>query len=146
MIFKVKSFHELTTTELYNLLHLRSDVFVVEQNCVYQDVDGKDADALHILGYKNNVLIAYARLFNKEKYFSEASIGRVVVKASERKFGYGHDLINQCITVIENRFYTKTIHIAAQTYLKQFYEAHGFVQQDDGYLEDGIPHIKMLRN
>lgn len=146
MIFKVKAFHELTITELYDLLQLRSEVFVVEQNCVYQDVDAKDMNALHVLGYKNNALIAYARLFNKEKYFSEASIGRVVVKASERKFGYGHDLINQSITVIENQFHTKTIQISAQTYLKQFYEAHGFVQQGNGYLEDGIPHIKMLRD
>lgn len=142
----IKTFQELTTTELYDLLQLRSEVFVVEQDCVYQDVDGKDENALHVLGYKNNVLIGYSRLFKAGNYFSEASIGRVIIKASERKFGYGNDLIQKSIEVIEAEFKTKEIHISAQTYLKKFYESHGFVQVGEGYLEDDIPHIKMVKN
>lgn len=141
----IKTFQELTTVELYDLLQLRSEVFVVEQDCVYQDVDGKDANALHVLGYKNNVLIGYSRLFKAGNYFSEASIGRVIIKPSERKYGYGHELIKKSIEVIETEFNTKEIHISAQTYLKQFYESHGFIQVGDGYLEDDIPHIKMVR-
>lgn len=142
----IKTFQELTITELYQLLQLRSEVFVVEQDCVYQDVDGKDENALHVLGYKNNALIGYSRLFKPGNYFFKASIGRVVIKASERKFGYGHDLIQKSIEVIETLFKTKEIHISAQTYLKFFYESHGFVQVGDGYLEDDIPHIKMIKN
>ena len=142
----IKTFQELTITELYQLLQLRSEVFVVEQDCVYQDVDGKDENALHVLGYKNNALIGYSRLFKPGNYFSKASIGRVVIKASERKFGYGHDLIQKSIEVIETLFKTKEIHISAQTYLKFFYESHGFVQVGDGYLEDDIPLIKMIKN
>ena len=142
----IKTFQELTITELYQLLQLRSEVFVVEQDCVYQDVDGKDENALHVLGYKNNALIGYSRLFKPGNYFSKASIGRVVIKASERKFGYGHDLIQKSIEVIETICKTKEIHISAQTYLKFCYESHGFVQVGDGYLEDDIPHIKMIKN
>lgn len=141
----IKTFQDLTTTELYDLLQLRSEVFVVEQDCVYQDVDGKDENALHVLGYKNKALIGYSRLFNAGNYFSEASIGRVLIKASERKFGYGHDLIQKSIAVIEAEFKTKEIHISAQTYLKDFYESHGFSQVGEGYLEDDIPHIKMVK-
>ncbi|MGB1270243.1 MAG: GNAT family N-acetyltransferase [Flavobacteriaceae bacterium] len=145
MKISIKTFQELTTTELYDLLQLRSEVFVVEQDCVYQDVDGKDDKALHVMGYKNNVLIGYSRLFKPGNYFSEASIGRVIIKASERKFGYGHALIQKCIDVIETQFKTKEIHISAQTYLQKFYESHGFVQIGEGYLEDEIPHIKMVK-
>lgn len=146
MKFIIKTFQELTITELYALLELRSEVFVVEQDCVYQDVDGKDQTAVHVLGYKDDVLVAYSRLFNAGNYFSEASIGRVIVKASERKYGYGHDLIKKSVEVIETEFNTKEIHISAQTYLKQFYESHGFIQVGDGYLEDDIPHIKMVKS
>lgn len=145
MEFVIKTFQELTTTELYALLELRSEVFVVEQDCVYQDVDGKDQNALHVLGYKDDVLIGYSRLFNAGNYFSEASIGRVIIKASARKYGYGHDLIEKSIAVITSEFQKTEIHISAQTYLKKFYESHGFVQVGEGYLEDDIPHIKMVR-
>ncbi|MGB0897492.1 MAG: GNAT family N-acetyltransferase [Flavobacteriaceae bacterium] len=146
MKYIIKTFQELTTNELYAMLQLRSEVFVVEQDCVYQDVDGKDDKAIHVLGYKNNVLIGYSRLFKPGNYFSEASIGRVIIKASERKFGYGHDLIQKSIEIIETQFNTKDIHISAQTYLKTFYESHGFQQIGEGYLEDDIPHIKMIKS
>ncbi len=145
MDFIVKTFNELTTSELYELLLLRSEVFVVEQNCVYQDIDGKDDKALHVLGIKEGKIIAYTRLFKPNEYFIESSIGRVVVKESERKFSYGHELIKFSIESIESIFKTNTIKIGAQTYLKKFYESHGFVKIGNEYIEDGIPHIYMIK-
>lgn len=140
-----KSFQKLTTNELYAILQLRSEVFVVEQNCVYQDIDYKDQKALHILAYKNSKLVAYTRIFKPSDYFLEASIGRVVVKEDQRKFGYGHEIMRTSIKTIEEQFKTKIIKISAQLYLKQFYESHGFLQKGESYLEDGIPHIAMLK-
>lgn len=142
----VKRFQELTTSELYELLQLRSEVFVVEQDCVYQDIDGKDQKALHVIGIKEGKIIAYTRLFNSGEYFDTPSIGRVVVKESERKYGYGHDLIKASIKAIVDNYNETTITISAQTYLQKFYESHGFKQVGEGYLEDGIPHIRMVRN
>jgi len=145
MNFKVKKFQELTTSELYELLQLRSEVFVVEQDCVYQDIDGKDQKALHVIGVKEGKIIAYTRLFNSGEYFDTPSIGRVVVKETERKYGYGHDLIKASIKAIVDNYNETTITISAQTYLQKFYESHGFKQVGEGYLEDGIPHIRMVR-
>ncbi|AZJ34484.1 GNAT family N-acetyltransferase [Tenacibaculum singaporense] len=146
MNFIVKRFQELTTSELYELLQLRSEVFVVEQDCVYQDIDGKDQKALHVIGIKEGKIIAYTRLFNSGEYFDTPSIGRVVVKESERKYGYGHDLIKASIKAIVDNYKETAITISAQTYLQKFYESHGFKQVGEGYLEDGIPHIRMVRN
>lgn len=145
MNITIKTFQELTTSELYELLQLRSEVFVVEQDCVYQDIDGKDVKALHVLGAKEGKIIAYTRLFNSGEYFDTPSIGRVVVKESERKYGYGHDLIKASIQAIVDNYNETTITISAQTYLQKFYESHGFKQVGEGYLEDGIPHIRMVR-
>ncbi|CAM1354549.1 MULTISPECIES: GNAT family N-acetyltransferase [Tenacibaculum] len=145
MNFTVKNFQELTTSELYELLQLRSEVFVVEQDCVYQDIDGKDQKALHVIGVKEGKIIAYTRLFNSGEYFDTPSIGRVVVKETERKYGYGHDLIKASIKAIVDNYNETTITISAQTYLQKFYESHGFKQVGEGYLEDGIPHIRMVR-
>ena len=147
MKFLIKSFLELNTFELYQILQLRSKVFVVEQNCIYQDVDGKDEKSLHVLGISNdNKIIAYSRLFKPDDYFKEASIGRVVVAFEERGHGYGHDLMKISIKAIKNRFKCDTISISAQKQLKLFYETHSFDQIGKEYLEDGIPHIKMIRN
>jgi len=146
MEFLVKIFSELNTSELYKILQLRSEVFVVEQDCVYQDLDFKDQKAVHVIGIKNNKIIAYTRIFKPGDYFKEASIGRVIVDAKERKFGYGHDLMKASIKVIQEKFNTLKITISAQVYLKNFYESHGFKKVGDEYLEDGIPHIEMLRN
>ena len=146
MEFIVKSFSELTTIELYKILQLRSEVFVVEQDCVYQDIDFKDQKAMHVIGFKNDQIIAYTRIFKSGDYFKEASIGRVVVDAKERKYGYGHDLIKASITAINNSFNTHKITISAQVYLKKFYESHGFIKIGEEYLEDGIPHIQMKIN
>ena len=144
LTISIKSFKDLTTAELYAILQLRSEVFVIEQDCVYQDLDGKDHKALHILGYRQNALIAYTRIFKPHDYFEEASIGRVVVKSNERKHKYGYDIMEASIHAIETYYKTTTIRISAQTYLKLFYNSLGFKEVGEEYLEDGIPHIHML--
>jgi ElaA protein len=143
MNFITKSFSELNITELYNILQLRSEVFVVEQDCVYQDLDFKDQKSLHIFGYKNDKIVAYTRIFKPGDYFDNASIGRVVVEVNERKYGYGHDLMKASIASIKDIFKVDNITISAQVYLKKFYESHGFLKVGNDYLEDGIPHIRM---
>lgn len=142
---EVKKFSELTLTELYDILQLRSEVFVVEQDCVYQDIDGKDAEALHIIGFKNDKVVAYTRCFKPGYYFEEAAIGRVVVKDSERKYGYGHEIMNASDKAIKDHFNTSNIKLSAQQYLIKFYESHGYRTTGEGYLEDGIPHIAMIK-
>ncbi len=142
---EVKTFEELTITELYNLLRLRSAVFVVEQDCVYEDIDGKDQMALHVVGKKDGEMVAYARIFKSGDYANEASIGRVVVKKDQRKFGYGKDIMNDAIHAVHDYFNESVIHVSAQMYLERFYHNLGFNQVGDGYLEDGIPHIGMVR-
>ena len=144
--WKIKRFEALSVSELYNLLQLRSEVFVVEQNCVYQDVDGKDAKALHLIGEDNCQTIAYARLFKPNDYFDEASIGRVVVKQLYREKQLGHVLMKEAIEAIVSEFSETKITISAQLYLKKFYESHGFIQTSETYLEDDIPHIQMKRS
>lgn len=143
--FKIKRFNELSLHELYYTLQLRSEVFVVEQNCVYQDIDGKDEKALHVLGIYNDEVVAYARLFSQGDYFDEASIGRVVISEKYRERKWGHSLIQASIDAIKEHYNTTAVTISAQLYLKKFYETHGFQQVGEGYLEDGIPHIKMKR-
>ncbi|NHF59040.1 GNAT family N-acetyltransferase [Flavobacteriaceae bacterium TP-CH-4] len=145
MTITTKTFPELTTEELYAILQLRSEVFVVEQHCAYQDLDGKDQKALHIIGTQNEQLVAYTRVFGPGEYFREASIGRVVVKPSERKHGYGREIMNASLKAIKNSYHTTTVQLSAQTYLKKFYNSLGFEQVGKGYLEDGIPHIGMLK-
>ena len=146
MIFITKKFNELTTHELYDIIQLRSEVFVVEQDCVYQDLDDKDKLAYHILGTLNNQIIAYARIFKSGDYFSEPSIGRIVVKNEFRKHKYGYQLVLYSIQFIENNFKKSNIKISAQSYLVKFYNSLGFFQIGEEYLEDGIPHIKMVKN
>lgn len=146
MEISVKTFTELSLEDLYKILQLRAEVFVVEQDCVYQDIDGKDQKALHIMGFKNEELIAYTRCFKPGYYFKEAAIGRVIVRESVRKFGYGHQIMKASIAQIEERFKTANIRISAQQYLVKFYESHGFHTVGDGYLEDGIPHIAMVQD
>ncbi len=140
----VKSFNQLSTIELYSILQLRSEVFVVEQDCVYQDIDNKDQKALHLFFIEKEEVIAYTRLFKSGDYFKEASIGRVVIQENYRKQGLGHRLMKASINTIEEKFETSNITISAQTYLKHFYESHNFKQVGVEYLEDGIPHIRMI--
>lgn len=143
---KVKEFAHLNTTELYNMLQLRSEVFVVEQDCVYQDIDGKDDKALHVLGVKNGKIVAYTRLFKAGDYFENASIGRVVVSEIERKNKYGYDIMEASIAAIKIHFNTHIIKISAQCYLEKFYNNLGFKAVGSSYLEDGIPHVAMLKD
>jgi ElaA protein len=142
--WRIKPFKELSTDELYDLLRLRSDVFIVEQNCVYPDIDGKDKIALHLLGEYDGKIIGYARLFKPGNYFEDASIGRVVIDKAFRNRQWGHDLMFEAIVAVKKHFQQTNITISAQLYLKNFYEGHGFVLLGETYLEDDIPHIKMV--
>ena len=145
MEIEVKNFEELSTKELYELLQLRSEVFVVEQDCVYQDIDGKDERALHVLGWEDGILVAYARCFQSGDYFDDAAIGRILVRENYRKLGYGHEITKASIEAIKINYKADTIKISAQIYLVIFYESHGFKAIGDRYMEDGIPHIAMIR-
>lgn len=145
MEISTKTFEELTNNELYEVLQLRSDIFVVEQDCVYQDIDGKDERALHVLGWEDGKLVAYARCFQAGDYFDQAAIGRILVRENYRKLGYGHTITKASIKALKTKYKADTIKISAQTYLVIFYERHGFKTTGDRYLEDGIPHIAMVR-
>jgi ElaA protein len=143
---EVKKFNELSLEELYSLLQLRSEVFIVEQNCVYQDLDGKDYKSLHVIAKENNKIIAYSRLFNKGQYFKQASIGRVLVAKNQRHLSYGSEIMKASINAIQDSYNTREIKISAQLYLKEFYNSFGFKATGSSYLEDGIPHIGMILN
>lgn len=144
--WEIKSFEGLTNKELYNILRLRAEVFVVEQNCPYLDLDGKDAYSFHLMGInEKNKLIAYARLLPADISFKEVSIGRVVTSPAARRTGAGVDLMQNAIQAIAEKFGRVPVRIGAQLYLKKFYERFGFVQDSAMYLEDGIEHIEMLK-
>ena len=145
MEIKVKVYQDLEIDELYAMMALRAAVFVVEQNCVYQDLDYKDQKALHVMGWINDKLVAYTRLFGPGDYFEQASIGRVIVAMDQRGHNYGHQIMSASINAITQHYKTDRIDISAQTYLEQFYTAHGFLPSGEEYLEDGIPHIKMIK-
>ena len=140
-----KTFQELNTKELYDLLQLRSEVFVVEQDCVYQDIDGKDQKALHVLGYRDSELVAYTRIFKPGDYFDEASIGRVVVRENARQYKYGYKIMDASIEAIKQNYNATKIRLSAQIYLKKFYNNLDFKEVGEEYLEDGIPHINMIK-
>lgn len=144
--WKIKRFEELSSLELYSILQLRSKVFVVEQNCVYQDIDGKDLKALHLIGESDGKIAAYARLFKSGDYFENASIGRVVIDPDYRDRKWGFEMMEHAISGIETFFGEAKITISAQLYLQKFYEKLGFVTSSETYLEDDIPHIEMKRN
>ena len=145
MKIKIQSFQDLSTDELYAILSLRSEIFVVEQDCVYQDIDFKDQKAWHISGYLNEELVAYTRVFKPGDYFNQASIGRVLVRENKRSLKLGHLILEESINCIEKEFNTDSIQISAQSYLKSYYEKHGFKATGKEYLEDGIPHMEMIR-
>ncbi|MBO6532590.1 MAG: GNAT family N-acetyltransferase [Muricauda sp.] len=145
MQVSIKTFDELSIHELYQILRLRSEVFVVEQDCVYQDVDNKDQKALHIMGMKNGQVVAYTRVFKPGDYFDNVSIGRVVVRQDQRKYGLGKQIMLATMAAIDQRFPNKPIEISAQSYLLKFYTDLGFSAFGEEYLEDGIPHRRMLK-
>ncbi len=141
----IKSFEALSVHELYDILRLRSAIFVVEQNCVYLDIDGKDKVALHLFGTFDGKIVAYSRLFKAGVSFDNASIGRVVVDANYRDKKWGQELMREAIAGIALHFGESQITIGAQLYLKKFYESLGFTQTSEMYLEDDIPHIEMQK-
>jgi ElaA protein len=143
--WQVKTFDSLTPHELYAILRLRSEVFVVEQNCVFQDMDNKDQNCYHLMGWKNGILIAYTRLVPPGISYNEASIGRVVTSSVARGSGAGKLLMQKSIEELEKLCGKGIIKIGAQLYLKKFYESFGFKQTGDVYDEDGIDHIHMIR-
>jgi ElaA protein len=141
-----KKFDNLTPNELYSVLQLRNEVFVVEQNCVFQDADNKDQDSHHLMGWDNEMLVAYARIVPLGiAYDSFPSIGRVVTSPKLRRSGLGKILMQQSIEHLQKLLGESSIKLGAQLYLKNFYESFGFVQSSEVYMEDGIPHIEMVR-
>ncbi|MFZ9331598.1 MAG: GNAT family N-acetyltransferase [Chitinophagaceae bacterium] len=146
IIWTLKDFAELNPFELYQILRLRSEVFVVEQNCIFLDLDDLDAKSQHLQGRSDGELIAYVRILPPGLAYSEPSIGRVVTSPQSRRMGAGKALMKKAIEETEAIYPNKSIKIGAQLYLKKFYEGFGFEQCSEVYLEDGIEHIKMLRN
>ncbi len=142
--WKLNYFKELSTEELYTILQLRNEVFVVEQNCIYQDADSKDSISFHLSGWDGVNLVAYCRILPPGVSYTEASIGRVVSSPQYRNKGYGKQLMNEAIIHTLAQFECNTIKISAQLYLQKFYEQLGFIKLSDYYLEDNIPHIEML--
>lgn len=140
-----KVFDELTVSELYDIMRLRTDVFVVEQNCPYPELDGKDKKCLYIYATKLDQVVACARIVPPGLSYPEIAIGRVAVHADYRKDGYGRILMQHAIDKIEEEFGAQDIQIGAQSYLKNFYGSFGFEPSSEEYLEDGIPHVDMIR-
>lgn len=143
--WKIKTFSELTTTELYEIIKARVNVFVVEQDCPYPDLDDYDQKAIHLWAEKEGEVLAYCRIFDKGIKYPETSIGRVITTENGRGTGLGKQLISYAIDVIENRLGTTEVRISAQDYLLKFYSGFGFVDTGKKYLEDNIPHTEMSR-
>jgi ElaA protein len=139
-----KAFDQLTAAELYAIMQLRSAVFVVEQNCVFQDADDKDQSSFHYMGWQQDTLVAYTRLVPPGIAYEEPSIGRVVTAITARRSGIGRQLMEQSIAQCRKLFGNTTIKIGAQLYLKEFYASLGFIPTGGTYPEDGIEHIHML--
>lgn len=144
--FITKKLEELSAIECYDLLQLRSEVFVIEQHCIYADMDNTDKQCLHVLVYSESTLIACARLLPAGLKYDTASIGRVATKLSFRNTGIGKKLMQYCIARVHTIYNTKAITISAQYYLVKFYQAFGFNPVGEIYDEDDIPHIKMCLN
>lgn len=140
------AFDDMTTAQLYAVLRLRSEVFVVEQACIFQDPDGADFQAVHVLGCVRDEVVTYARCFQAGIKFHESSIGRVLTRASERGRGTGHAVMEKSIACLFHRWGPQPIRIGAQAHLKDFYRQHGFEDSGIAYCEDGIDHIEMLRS
>lgn len=137
------SYKELSTDQLYKILKLRAEVFIVEQNCAYQDLDNKDDKAIHLIGEINKEIVAYTRIFKKGDYFNNSSIGRVLVRKEYRKKEYGKVMMKKSIEIIKLDPKEEEIELSAQKYLTKFYTDLGFKKKGEEYLEDNIPHVKM---
>jgi ElaA protein len=144
-IYSIKSFDELDKLELYRILQLRSEVFVLEQDCKFQDIDNKDLNSYHLMCFVDDVLASYARILPAGLSYSEISIGRVVTSPSFRGLGMGKEIMEKSISACENLFKDSTIRIGAQLYLSKFYNTLGFKEKGEPYDEDGILHVEMTR-
>ncbi len=149
MVWNLKKYKDLTLDEFHHILQLRINVFVVEQDCPYPELDGKDKLAYHFFAFaeeNTEQILAYTRIFKPGDYYKEAAIGRVVVHPDFRKDGLGYQLMVKSIDQTEKLFHTNNIKIGAQTYLQKFYKSLGFKKVGKDYIEDGIPHIYMIRS
>lgn len=146
LIKTCKKFGALTPAELYSFLQLRSEVFVVEQNCVFQDMDNRDPACYHLMLYQGDHLVAYARIVPPGVYYNEMSIGRVITKLSARGTGLGRILMEESIAKCYELFGQDAIRIGAQCYAQKFYNQLGFFADGEVYDEDGIPHIQMVKH
>ena len=144
MNWKTSSFEELSLNELYDIIRIRIEVFAVEQDCVYQDLDGYDQKAWHLMGTENGELVAYARLFAPGDKYPTSSIGRIVTAATHRAKGIGKELVRESIRECRRLFGEVDISISAQCYLDRFYTGLGFIAVSEVYLEDGIDHQEMI--
>ena len=143
MQISIKIFEDFSAPELYALLRLRAEIFIIEQECVYQDLDNYDQEAIHLCGYLTGELVAYTRLLKPGIKYQGASLGRVATKSSARRRGYGKAIVKQAISTSKNTWPAFPITISAQEYLKDFYADLGFKKISGPYLEDNMPHIKM---
>jgi ElaA protein len=139
------AFENFSNAQLYSVLRLRSEVFVVEQACAFQDLDALDQQAMHLMALQGQDLVAYARCFPPGVTFSEASIGRVAVASRLRGVGMGHQLMVEAVRALYAEWGAQRVRIGAQAHLKAFYESHGFADVGKPYVEDGIAHLEMLR-
>lgn len=144
MEFKLKTFKDLNIEDLYKILRFRNEIFVVEQNCVYQECDNKDLKAYHLYFEEAGEIIAYLRILNKGVSYDEVSIGRVAVHYNHRREQLGNKLMERAIKFIEEELKEKEIRISGQVYIKEFYKNLGFKEVSEEYLEDDIPHVEML--
>ncbi len=140
-----KTFYELNIQELYQILRLRSEVFVVEQDCVYLDLDNKDQISVHVFQNEKDEIVAYTRIFKSGDYYKNPSIGRVVVSKKNRGKELGKKIMIYSIEYIKNNLKGEKIELSAQTYLDKFYKDLGFYKTGEDYLEDGIPHQRMIK-
>ncbi len=143
--WQIKHFSEISIAEFHDLMALRIKIFVVEQNCPYQEIDGKDKKAYHLIGRDGiGNVVATARILPKGISYKEVSIGRVAIDESARKKGNGHVLMEKCMKYINDEFGATNIRISAQSHLEKYYQKHGFASTGKNYLEDDIPHVEML--
>lgn len=141
----VKKFDELSTRELYDILSLREEIFIVEQDCPYHDLDYKDQKSMHLYKVEDDKIVSYVRILPKGvSYEKSPSIGRVITRKEYRKKGYSKEVLTKAIDYILNTFMESTIEISAQEYLIKFYSEFGFEKRGEVYLEDNLPHIHMI--
>jgi ElaA protein len=144
MEWTLKSFNDLTNQEMHDIYRLRIDIFVVEQDCPYSEIDGKDPSCLHLFAAENQELAAYARIVPPGLSFEEASIGRIIVNEKFRKHKLGTELVAKAIEAAQDQWPEAGVQISAQAHLQKFYGTHGFVLNSEEYLEDNIPHVQMI--